>query len=47
MEELLTKQRNEILKKLENARNQNLTNEEIVNLESDLNNIIIKLAKIK
>ena len=45
--ELLTKQRNEILKKLENARNQNLTNEEIVNLESDLNNIIIKLAKIK
>ena len=45
--ELLTKQRNEILKKLENERNQNLTNEEIVNLESDLNNIIIKLAKIK
>lgn len=42
-EKLLNK-RNEILKQLENT---SLNTEEIKNLESELNNIILKLAKIK
>lgn len=45
--ELLLQKRNEILGKIDNAQNNNLTKEEIANLEAELNNIIIKLAKIK
>lgn len=43
--EKLISERNAILKKLENM--QNLSKEEIADLEKSLNNIIIKLAKIK
>ena len=35
---------NSILKELDN---QNITNEERLNLEQELNNVIIKLAKMK
>ena len=45
--ELLIKQRNEVLAKIENSRSQNLTKEEVASLEEQLNNIIIKLAKMK
>lgn len=45
--ELLLQKRNEILNKLENAKNTNLTKEEVANLEAELNSVIIKLAKIK
>lgn len=41
----LLMQRNEILKKLEN--NEGLTKDEIANLEKELSNIIIRLAKMK
>ncbi len=43
--EKLIQERNNIIKKLENT--QNLTNEEIVNLEKRLNEVILRLAKIK
>lgn len=43
--ELLTKRRNDILAQIDNA--QNLTKEEIANLEEELNNVIIRLAKMK
>ncbi len=43
--ETFVQERNEIVKKLENT--QNLTNEEIANLEQRLNEVILKLAKIK
>lgn len=42
--EILLQRRNEILGKIDNG---NLTKEEIANLETELNNIIIKLAKMK
>lgn len=45
--ELLIKQRNEVLAKIENSKSQNLTKEEVASLEEQLNNIIIKLAKMK
>ena len=45
--ELLVKQRNEVLAKIENSKSQNLTKEEVASLEGQLNNIIIKLAKMK
>ena len=45
--ELLIKQRNEVLSKIENSKSQNLTKEEVASLEEQLNNIIIKLAKMK
>ena len=45
--ELLIKQRNEVLVKIENSKSQNLTKEEVASLEEQLNNIIIKLAKMK
>lgn len=45
--ELLLQKRNEILSKIDSAKDNNLTKEEIANLETELNNIIIKLAKIK
>ena len=45
--ELLVKQRNEVLAKIENSKSQNLTKEEVASLEEQLNNIIIKLAKMK
>lgn len=45
--ELLIKQRNEVLAKIENSKSQNLTKEEVASLEGQLNNIIIKLAKMK
>ena len=45
--ELLIKQRNEALAKIENSKSQNLTKEEVASLEEQLNNIIIKLAKMK
>lgn len=45
--ELLLQKRNDILNKLENARNTNLTKEEVANLEEELNSVIIKLAKMK
>ncbi len=45
--ELLIKQRNEVLAKIENTKSQNLTKEEVASLEGQLNNIIIKLAKMK
>ena len=43
--EKLVNEKNKILKKLENTENMN--KEEIKNLEENLNDIIIKLAKIK
>lgn len=45
--ELLIKQRNEVLAKIENSKSQNLAKEEVASLEEQLNNIIIKLAKMK
>jgi DNA primase len=45
--EYLIQKRNEILNKIDASKNQNLTGEEIANLETELNSIIIKLAKIK
>ena len=42
--ELLIQKRNDILNKIEKA---DLTKEEIASLEAELNNIIIKLAKMK
>ena len=45
--ELLIKQRNEVLAKIENSKSQNLTKEEVANLEAQLNEVIIQLAKIK
>ena len=42
--ELLLQRRNEILGKIDNS---NLTKEEVANLESQLNEVIIQLAKIK
>lgn len=45
--ELLIKQRNVVLAKIENSKSQNLTKEEVASLEEQLNNIIIKLAKMK
>ena len=43
--EKLVNKRNTIIKKLDNT--QGLTNEEIANLEKELNDVILKLAKIK
>ena len=43
-EELLLQRRNEILGKIDNS---NLTKEEVANLEAQLNEVIIQLAKIK
>lgn len=43
--EKLVYQRNDIIKRLENT--ENLTKEEVVNLEKELNEVILKLAKIK
>lgn len=43
--EKLVNMRNDIIKQLENTNN--LTNEEIANLEKKLNDVILKLAKIK
>ncbi len=43
--EKLVNKRNTIIKKLDNV--QGLTNEEIANLEKELNDVILKLAKIK
>ena len=45
--ELLLQRRNGILSKIEAAQNANQTKEEIASLEEELNNVIIKLAKIK
>ena len=45
IKEKLTARRNEIIRKLENTSE--LSNEEITNLEKELNDIILKLAKIK
>ena len=45
--ELLLQKRNDILGRLENAKSTNLTKEEVANLEEELNNVIIKLAKMK
>ncbi len=42
--ELLLQRRNEILGKIDNS---NLTKEEVANLEAQLNEVIIQLAKIK
>ena len=42
--EVLVQRRNQILGQLDNS---NLTKEEIANLETELNGIIIKLAKMK
>ena len=42
--EMLLQKRNEILGKIDNG---NLTKEETANLENELNDIIIKLAKMK
>lgn len=43
--EKLVNKRNDIIKKLENASN--MTSEEVKNLELELNNVILKLAKVK
>ena len=43
--EKLVNKRNDIIKKLENACN--MTSEEVKNLELELNNVILKLAKVK
>ena len=43
--EKLISKRNNIIKQLDNT--QNLTKEEIANLEKELNEIILKLARIK
>ena len=43
--ERLVNKRNDIIKKLENASN--MTSEEVKNLEVELNNVILKLAKVK
>ena len=45
--EILLQERNEILRKIDNADNSSLTKEEIANLEAKLNDVIIKLAKMK
>ena len=45
--EYLIKQKKEIVKKIEKSKEENLTDEEIASYEEELNNIIIKLAKIK
>ena len=43
--EKLVNKRNEIIRKLENTSN--MTNEEIHELEENLNDVILKLAKVK
>ena len=43
--EKLVNRRNEIIKKLENT--DNMTKEEIHELEENLNDVILKLAKVK
>lgn len=45
--EILLQKRNEILSKIDNTNNSSLTKEEIANLEAELNDVIIKLAKMK
>lgn len=45
--EYLINQKKEIVSKIEKAKEENLTEEEIAGYEEELNNVIIKLAKIK
>lgn len=45
--EVLLQERNEILNKIKIAQEQNATKEEIASLDEELNNVIIKLAKMK
>ena len=45
--ELLLQKRNEVINKIDNAQKENLTKEEIANLEEELNKIILSLARIK
>ena len=45
--EYLLQKRNEVINKIDNAQKENLTKEEIANLEEELNKIILSLARIK